>query len=109
MRSVASRFPDGSSLDSAAAFFVGDAWMGDRLRFSGGLRYSRFDIDLAATEASPSASLEPDDVTGHVGVWYALTPELAVVANAGRGFRPPNIFDLGTLGPRPGNRFNVAD
>jgi outer membrane receptor protein involved in Fe transport len=31
------------------------------------------------------------------------------VANAGRGFRPPNIFDLATLGPRPGNRFNVAN
>jgi outer membrane receptor protein involved in Fe transport len=79
------------------------------LRFSGGLRYSRFDIDLAATEVSPSASLEPDDVTGHVGLWFALTRELAVVANAGRGFRPPNIFDLGTLGPRPGDRFNVAN
>lgn len=109
VRAVSSRFPDGSSLDSAAAFLVADAWMGERLRFSGGLRYSRFDIDLAATGASPAASLEPDDVTGHLGVWFALSPELAVVANAGRGFRPPNIFDLGTLGPRPGNRFNVAN
>ena len=24
-----------------------------------------------------------------------------------RGFRAPNIFDLGTLGPRPGNRYNI--
>ncbi len=108
-RPVASRFPDGSTLDSAAAYLLADAWVGDRLRLSGGLRYSRFDIELAATDTTPSASLEPDDVTGHAGLWYALTPALALVANAGRGFRPPNIFDLGTLGPRPGNRFNVAN
>jgi outer membrane receptor protein involved in Fe transport len=31
------------------------------------------------------------------------------VANIGKGFRSPNIFDLATLGPRPGNRFNVAN
>ena len=109
VRAASSRFPDGSSLDSAAAYLVADAWLRDRLRLSGGLRYSRYDIDLAATETSPPASLEPDDVTGHLGIWFGLTSELAVVANAGRGFRPPNIFDLGTLGPRPGNRFNVAN
>ena len=31
------------------------------------------------------------------------------MSNLGRGFRPPNIFDLGTLGARPGNRFNIAN
>jgi outer membrane receptor protein involved in Fe transport len=34
---------------------------------------------------------------------------LKLVGNFGRGFRPPNIFDLATLGPRAGNRFNVAN
>jgi outer membrane receptor protein involved in Fe transport len=32
-----------------------------------------------------------------------------LVANAGFGFRAPNVFDLGTLGERPGNRFNVPN
>jgi outer membrane receptor protein involved in Fe transport len=109
VRPVASRFPDGSTLDNAAAYVLADAWVGDRLRLFGGLRYSRFDIDLAATDTTPPASLEPDDVTGHAQLWYALTPALAVVANAGRCFPPPNVFDLGTFGPRPGNRFNEAN
>ena len=34
---------------------------------------------------------------------------LKLLSNIGRGFRPPNIFDLGTLGSRPGNRFNVPN
>ena len=106
---VASRFPDGSSLDSTAVFATGDAWLGDAVRLSGGLRYSRFDIDIEATDGAPATRLEPDDLTGHIGLWIGLTPGLALVTNAGRGFRPPNIFDLGTLGPRPGNRFNVAN
>jgi outer membrane receptor protein involved in Fe transport len=109
VRRVASRFPDGSSLDSTALFVAGDAWIGDVLRVSGGLRYSRFDIDIEATDSAPGTALEPDDVTGNIGLWIGLGPGLALVTNAGRGFRPPNIFDLGTLGPRPGNRFNVAN
>jgi outer membrane receptor protein involved in Fe transport len=32
-----------------------------------------------------------------------------VVANLGRGFRAPNVFDLGTFGDRPGNRFNLPN
>ncbi len=30
-------------------------------------------------------------------------------ANVGYGFRAPNVFDLGTLGNRPGNRFNIPN
>ncbi|MEJ2275728.1 MAG: TonB-dependent receptor, partial [Woeseiaceae bacterium] len=32
-----------------------------------------------------------------------------VVANIGNGFRAPNIADIGTLGNRPGNRFNIPN
>jgi outer membrane receptor protein involved in Fe transport len=32
-----------------------------------------------------------------------------LVANLGRGFRAPNVFDLGTFGDRPGNRFNIPN
>jgi outer membrane receptor protein involved in Fe transport len=53
--------------------------------------------------------LTPDDVSGDLGWVYRLDDRWNLVANVGRGFRAPNIFDLGTLGPRPGNRFNVAN
>ena len=32
-----------------------------------------------------------------------------MTANLGYGFRAPNVFDIGTLGERPGNRFNVPN
>ena len=47
--------------------------------------------------------------TGDLHFGYELSPGLRLVGNVGRGFRPPNIFDLGTLGSRPGNRFNVPN
>ncbi len=37
------------------------------------------------------------------------TEDVRLVANLGRGFRAPNIFDLGTFGDRPGNRYNVPN
>jgi outer membrane receptor protein involved in Fe transport len=47
------------------------------------------------------------ELTGDIHAAYSLNPNLKLVANLGHGFRPPNIFDLATLGPRPGNRFNI--
>ena len=54
-------------------------------------------------------SLGLDDLTGQAGLTYRLTPSVNLVANIGRGFRVPNVFDLSTLGPRPGNRFNIPN
>lgn len=99
------RFPDGSTMDSAAVY-ASLAWNNDSLRIHGGLRYSAFDIFLPASGEVPAAALSPTDLTGDIHFELALSERVNLVANAGRGFRPPNVFDLGTLGPRPGNRFN---
>ena len=104
---VPSRFPDGSTLDSASAYLVTDFEMSSRLSFGAGARYSRFDIKLPQALDGASVRLKPDDLTGDVHAAWRWTPTINVVANLGRGFRAPNIFDLGALGPRPGNRFNV--
>ena len=45
--------------------------------------------------------IEDGDLTAHLSGLYRLTPELGWTFNAARGFRAPNIFDLGTVGPRP--------
>jgi outer membrane receptor protein involved in Fe transport len=106
---VRSRFPDGSSMDSAAVYASGDWTNDDRLDISAGMRYSWFDIRLPASTLHEAVSLTPGDLTGDIHLVYEQNPGLKLVANLGRGFRPPNIFDLATLGPRPGNRFNVAN
>jgi len=106
---VNSRFPDGSSMDSAAVYLSGEWLTTGNFDLNAGLRYSWFDISLPADDNHGNVLLTPADLTGDIHAVYELNPELKLVANFGRGFRPPNIFDLATLGPRPGNRFNVAN
>ncbi len=108
-QSVRSRFPDQSSMDSAAIYFSGEWLATERFDLTAGLRYSWFDIQLPATDAYDPVDLSPADLTGDIHAVYELRPDFKIVANFGKGFRPPNIFDLATLGPRPGNRFNVAN
>jgi len=106
---VNSRFPDGSSMDSAAVYLSGEWLTTANFDLNAGLRYSWFDIRLPANDSHNQVMLKPADMTGDIHAVYELNPDLKLVANIGRGFRPPNIFDLATLGPRPGNRFNVAN
>jgi outer membrane receptor protein involved in Fe transport len=106
---VRSRFPDASTMDSAAAYIATEWHPGSRWTIGGGLRYSAFDIRLPATGDVSTVDLSPDDFTGDLQLVFAYSETLHLVGNVGRGFRPPNIFDLGTLGARPGNRFNVAN
>ena len=102
------RFPNQSTMDSAA-FYASNEWHWDALTVRAGLRYSWFDINLPATAEVAAVQLKPDDLTGDIHFNYEIKPGLHLVSNVGRGFRPPNIFDLGTLGARPGNRFNVPN
>ena len=102
------RFPDGSSMDSAAAY-ASNRWQWDRFSLDAGVRYSAFDIRLPATAEVDAVTLSPSDFAGDIHFGYELAPGMRLLGNAGRGFRPPNIFDLGTLGSRPGNRFNIPN
>ncbi|MBY0401784.1 TonB-dependent receptor [Myxococcota bacterium] len=103
------RFPDDSTMLSVAAYGQETIQIGKRLQVIVGGRYSYYDIDIAAADRGVGTNLELNDVTGNFGAAYALAGSLKLVTNLGRGFRPPNVFDLGTLGPRPGNRFNVPN
>lgn len=106
---VRSRFPDGSTMDSAAVYFSGEWISTERFNLNAGLRYSWFDIRLPETDRNEAAKLTPSHLTGDIHAIYTISAEFKLVANFGQGFRPPNIFDLATLGPRPGNRFNVVN
>jgi len=105
---VPGRFPDSSTMDSGAVY-ASNSWYWDALTISAGLRYSWFSIYLPAIAEQDATRLDPDDLTGDIHLIYELKPGLKLVSNLGRGFRPPNIFDLGTLGSRPGNRFNIPN
>ena len=49
------------------------------------------------------------EISGDIG-WVADINDLwQFTTNLGYGFRAPNVFDLGTLGNRPGNRFNIPN
>ncbi len=106
---VRSRFPDGSTMDSQAFYFHDQFVAGDRLTLDAGMRYSSVQVDLPAADRPIGAKVDVDDFTGNIGAILDISPALKLVTNLGRGFRAPNIFDLGTLGPRPGSRFNIAN
>ncbi|HFC30049.1 MAG TPA: TonB-dependent receptor, partial [Oceanospirillales bacterium] len=101
------RFPDDSSMrhiglfaDASKSFAKQDVTFG--------LRYSDYKIDLNSPEIN-NDTLNLDDLTWHLGWLYHLDSRNKLFSNFGRGFRPPNIFDLGQVGDRPGNRFNIIN
>lgn len=106
---VQSRFPDDSSIGQAAVYANLQQRIGERQHFSGGIRLSAVDIDLPQTTASTAASLSLVDISADIGWIFELSDQAQFVANIAHGFRAPNIFDMGTLGERPGNRFNIPN
>ena len=106
---ITPRFPDESTIDQSAVYARLQQPLGERNNFSFGGRYSAVDTHVTGTEADSASTIRFTDLTGDIGWVYTLTENWNLVANVGRGFRAPNIFDLGTLGARPGNRFNIPN
>jgi hemoglobin/transferrin/lactoferrin receptor protein len=77
-----------------------------RLRLSGALRYNVASYQsraansplIGGTTLFPDDSLRVADFSGRVGVLASPFSGLSLVFNYSRGFRAPNITDLGTLG-----------
>ena len=103
------RFPDGSEIERFAVFGNTERWVSERNILSGGLRVSHENVSLPATPVSVAASVDVTDTSGDVGWIFNAGENWQILANAGFGFRAPNVFDLGTLGNRPGNRFNIPN
>ena len=105
------RFVDSSRMDSSGAYLVAEWRPGADWRIDAGLRYSRFRTRVPGTSTAPAADVRASDLTGQAGLSRALDAagHWRLVANVGRAFRAPNVFDLGAFGPRPGNRFNLPN
>lgn len=104
-----SRFADGARIGSYALYLQDEWLVTDRLTLTLDARYSFFDIDIPAADRGVPVDNTLDDLTGGLGLNYALSGDTRLVANIGRGFRIPNVFDFSTLGVRPGNRFNIPN
>jgi outer membrane receptor protein involved in Fe transport len=102
-----SRFPDDSSMRHVG-LFADFTKLYESQDITFGFRYSDYTIDLNNLAVENDA-LKLDDLTWHAGWLYHLSDENKIFSNLGRGFRPPNIFDLGQVGERPGNRFNIIN
>ena len=103
------RFPDGSSERSFGAWLQ-HAWHGGSgWLLETGLRFSAVETDLPVADRGIGVNVRENDLTGSLGLLLPIRAGFHWTANIGRGFRAPNVFDLGTLGPRPGNRFNVPN
>jgi len=103
------RFPDQSTVDQAALFGNVSFRLSDHNSLSGGLRITSVAIRLPGTDVSPGTSIDVDELSGDLGWIFDIADEWQLFANIGRGFRAPNIFDMGSLGERPGNRFNIPN
>jgi outer membrane receptor protein involved in Fe transport len=103
------RYPDGSRMFSAGLFAQNQWVVHPRVTLVPGARFSVFDLDIPAADRDQPAQLRLMDFSGGLGTLVRLSQSVNLVANLGRGFRAPNVFDLSTLGNRPGNRFQVPN
>ena len=103
------RFPDGSKIERFDVFGNTERYVSARNILSGGLRISHENVSLPQTPVSAAATVNVTDMSGDLGWIFNASDNWQLVANAGFGFRAPNVFDLGTLGDRPGNRFNIPN
>jgi hemoglobin/transferrin/lactoferrin receptor protein len=110
---TATFFPSRPRVPDGARYILGGIYLQDaydvvpeRLRLSGALRYNVASYKSRAANSAlvggaplfPDDSLRVDDFSGRFGVLVSPATGMSFVFNYTRGFRAPNITDLGTLG-----------
>lgn len=101
-------YPNGSRYSTAGLFAQHSAdWFGNRLRTNVGTRFTHIgfrsyaDRNRSAAGGNLGVTDEEegfDDVTYNASVSFRVTEQLRIHATAARGFRAPNLNDLGALG-----------
>lgn len=115
---VRPRVPDGAR-ELQYGLYAQDGWepfANRRLRLTGALRFGGASYRSRATNAPvvnerpafPDDSLSVRAWTGRAGGTYRLLGPLSVHATYGRGYRVPNMTDLGTAGLQGNGVYEVA-
>ncbi len=97
-----SRYPDGSTWQSIAAYFSINNNFSEKLRFQGGLRYNRIILysqfdDEFFDFPFDEANIDTDAVTGTAGLSWLPNDILQWKLNFSTAFRAPNIDDVGKI------------
>ncbi len=99
------RIPDGARYLSHG-LYAQDVWRPlARLRLTGALRFGG--ASYQSHRVSPSDSLTANAVTGRAGASLRAVGNLFLHAQYARGFRAPNLTDLGTLGLQGNGAFEA--
>jgi outer membrane receptor protein involved in Fe transport len=99
------RVPDGSRYRHGGVF-VQDVFeaLAGRLRLNGAVRFSAASYDVAAAVAPSGSLLWPADAydtqafTFRIGAQWTVAGPFSLATNVSRGFRAPDVTDLGTFG-----------
>lgn len=104
-----SRYPNGSTWSTAAAYSSYKINFREKFTFTGGLRYSinslHANFDTAFIKFPyKSIDINPGALTGNAGLVYRSKTNWQLNANISTGFRMPNVDDAGKLfESAPGN------
>lgn len=99
---AASRYPDGSTWQTAAGYINGEYKAKPNLTLLTGLRYSHvwLNADFDTTFFPfpfDNANLDNGALTGSIGLSWFPKADLQVTWNGSTGFRSPNIDDIGKV------------
>lgn len=103
------RFPNGSVQESWALYAIDDWEINETVDWVFSGRYSDFNLDIPSQGSLAGVKIDNSAFSGHTGISVAVAEGTRLVANVGRGFRAPNIFDVGQFGNRPSNRFAIPN
>ncbi|MAQ75397.1 MAG: TonB-dependent receptor [Aquimarina sp.] len=97
-----SRYPDGSSWQSVAAYASLKHKFNKKLRFQGGLRYNRIILNSTFNDEFydfpfEEADIDTDALTGTAGFSWLPNEKLQWKLNFSTAFRAPNIDDVGKI------------
>ena len=97
-----SRYPDGSSWQTAAAYLNGEYKAKPNFTLLSGLRYSHVWIDAEFDKTFypfpfDDAELSTGAITGSIGFSWFPRANLQITLNGATGFRSPNIDEIGKV------------